>query len=116
MKERIIQETPAELEISNKRYSLIHQLYEFKTLYLDEQVQIQRQHTVSDKAVKFEFHRTSIPSYLQSDMNKNIYIEEMTEYLKKELHEGKMNKNFIELYNLEKLSESLLDYVILNKI
>ena len=55
--------------------------------------------------------------YLKSDMNQaKIHVQEMTNYLREELRDYKMSENFIERYDLEKLSESSLDDGILNQI
>ena len=67
MKESIKKDTPFEKEISNLRYSLIHQLYEIIT-YKKQTFDISRQQKIGlNTHLDFKFHRDSVTLFLEND-------------------------------------------------
>ena len=114
--ESIRKNTPFDVEIYNIMYSLIHQLYEIKTLNVKKpRIDVQRQVNTKDQ-IDFKFYRDYIPSYLKDDLKNNISLDEMIQYLRSQIIDHKMSESFIELYKLEQLSKTPLNPAILNEI
>jgi hypothetical protein len=114
--ESIRKNTPFDVEINNIIYSLIHQLYEIKTLNVKKPlIDVQRQVNTKDQ-IDFKFYRDYIPSYLKDDLKNNISLDEMIQYLRSQIIDHKMSESFIELYKLKQLSKTPLNPAILNEI
>ena len=103
------------MDISNLRYSLIHQLYEIIT-YKKDTLDISRQEIGLITHLDFEFHRDSVPSYLKDDTKDHKYLDEMMDHLKSQISGYQLDENFIELYSLQQKSTESLYSDLFNEI
>lgn len=116
MKESIKKDTPFEKEISNLRYSLIHQLYEIIT-YKKQTFDISRQQKIGlNTHLDFKFYRDSVPLYLENDTKDRKHFDEMITDLQSQISGYQLDENFIELYSLQQKSTESLYSDLLNEI